>query len=288
MERVNTALQSLHRIIAHTDLNIQGTATQRPVAATTVADWSGLTSQKFYFLSMFLDCSKHLEKRVCIVAQEGRLLDILETFLKGRNIAHSRPRNPRLSPINMDEPLIVDLLSMADLTRTVLSKPDLIIAFDTSFDSEHASVQRLRGDIPENNNRKLVPVVHLLAPFSVEHIERSLPPRLQGLARQQAVVKATLKYSTIIGGMRNNDDDPDSGYPVDEYALLLMSFLELNVWPDPGPEMPPLDLDFASDESSPTRELVRPTLSGVESRSMTPGGHKRSLVCYTIPPISSK
>jgi hypothetical protein len=275
-ERFDQIVRSLHRIIAHNDLNIQGTATQIPVTDAEEAEWSEYTSQKFYFLKIFLSIAHQEPKRVCIIADEGRLLDIIEVYLRAKDVVHTRPGKPSFETDRIDGELNVDLLSMADLDRSVISKPDLIIAFDISFDANNVSAKRLRGDTAGSRNGKLVPVVHLLAPFTVEHIERSLPRELQGLKRQQALVKATVKYSYAIRLMKNNDDDPESGYPVTDFALQLLNFLQTNEWD--GRDMDPLDLEIESDASSPARDLAPPAFSGAQSRSLTPGGQKRSLV----------
>ncbi|KAJ9652757.1 hypothetical protein H2201_009199, partial [Coniosporium apollinis] len=90
-KEVKHFITRIHNVATHVDLENQDALTQQGVRPESQAEWDQSCSVKFRFLGRFLDLLCKQDIHVVIFARQGRVLDLAETFLRGKHISYHRP-----------------------------------------------------------------------------------------------------------------------------------------------------------------------------------------------------
>lgn len=204
LDEINDMLASLDRVSIHTDLDDPSTAHQREATVEDLAAWAKVNSEKFNFLySLLVDRLLNDQVHVAIIARAGRLLDIVEDFLKGNRVAYHRPDTyGRSDPGTTRGRIVVSLVVSGQEASSVLPTADLVIALDGSFDAHDAQVKILREHM--TNVGQLAPVVHLVVYKSVEHIEKCIPRTLSPVERARRIVSCLTQVGDEVGHLEDD------------------------------------------------------------------------------------
>lgn len=208
LKPIELMLDRLDRVTTHLDLDNGEGPTQEDVPAEDLAKWAVNCSEKFRFLHHILERLRDSDKHVAIVAKSGQLLDILETFLKGRQVTYNRPEVLRKSSLkDARGRLEVTLLpSGVEGSTSLPCGANLVIALDGSFNAHDPQVVKLRAHA--TNVGQLAPVTHLMIYHSAEHIERCIPTTLDPIDRVRRIVSCLTQAGDEVGQLL-----PDEGSP---------------------------------------------------------------------------
>ncbi|KAL6706234.1 hypothetical protein ACN47E_005969 [Coniothyrium glycines] len=199
---VEGALQCMKDIETHLDLIYEeagevDSATQIEFAAKFGED----NSVKFKFLHCLFDILREENKHIVLVIEQEReeLYRIFATFCHARRVNCNMPTRPQTTlsyePVGR---LSVTIIPMD--ASPILRSPDLIICINGVQEAK----QLRRHNWAHSSDREVVPVLHLVIPRTVGHIERYLSPDADTRKRM---------YTTIVclAQLRN-----DLGKPIDE------------------------------------------------------------------------
>ena len=188
VQQLQLMITRLNNITAHIDLDNESTLTQQDATPEDQVIWAVSCSAKFQFLKHLIEFMRYRAERIAIVCREGRLLEILETFLKGVHVHYDRPDTFSSStPAAACGRLQISLIASGEAgSSTLPSTSRLVIAFDGSFTVNDPQVRSSRDHML--NVGQLSPVIHLLVYSSAEHIERCLPDSIKGTNRLKAIV----------------------------------------------------------------------------------------------------
>lgn len=224
---VEVVIERLHRVINHPDLDNVGTFTQYDVEPEQQANWDQKCSMKFCFLGCVVHRLQNENLHIVILVQPGRLSAILETFLKGLKIAHYRANAVRRSEhASTEGNLRVSIIpTSGEGSGVVVTHADLVIAFDHTFKGESRYLQGMRRDPIKVG--QVSPLISLVVPYSVEHIERSLTTVAEE-HRLRVMAGSLLRLQNRAGRLY------DAQVKVDEAADRISQFLLANdspSWP---------------------------------------------------------
>ena len=274
---IKTMIHRVHSVTTHVDLDNGSTMMQEQVSSEDEAVWAENCSAKFRFLSVFLEKTRQQDNHVAIVARGGQLLDILETFLKGKRVNYSRPDNLSTSdPKLVRGTLQVSLVASGEEGNTALPPPaNLVIAFDDSFDAGDIQVSRLRHHML--NVGQLAPVVHVLVLFSAEHIVRCLAKETDAMEKLRNLVSCMTQTRHEVGQLFVEEPGPTA--TAEEVAAFLEAGGLENQWTLPAirpiEDIDPLESASQDPDSSAQSEAAQV----VEQRSIPPSSVlKRPLV----------
>ncbi|KAL8870954.1 MAG: hypothetical protein Q9174_003121 [Haloplaca sp. 1 TL-2023] len=209
---VEKLLYQVDKVTNHTDL----TTAQDPdnfsqTLPQQEAEFAEDCSFKFQFLHHFLEQIRYSDLHISIVAQPGKLLDIIETYMIGRGIAYFRPDGKGASSPN--DPRFTNCRCQVSIVpscpegMTLAVKPAaVVIAFDGSVRVESPQVYRMR--LREGDDQ-LSPVAHLLIYNSSEHIARCLPPQMDPLERLKKIVSCMTQVRREVGILDPRDSPVD-------------------------------------------------------------------------------
>ncbi|MCJ1245688.1 hypothetical protein MMC30_002892 [Trapelia coarctata] len=205
---IQTLINRLNHVTTHIDLDNDTTLTQQDVTPEMQVMWAIDSSAKFLFLQYLVRFMRGQDCHVVIIAEGGRLLDLLEVFLQGLRVGYNRPDNSSISVSdNVLGGMQISLLATGEDSTSTLSKsPTLVIAFDASFDSNNPDIEAVRNFML--NAGQYAPVVHLLVYASAEHIIRCIPRSVQGLDRLKAVLNCVSQNSEEIGKLTPDEYNP--------------------------------------------------------------------------------
>lgn len=219
VEKVREMLRRVNHVTTHMDLDSGDSMSQQQASAENEAGWAENCSAKFQFLRHLFDCVRDLDLHVGVIAQPGRLLDIFETFLKGRHVVYNRPdtltrSDPRATRGRMEVSLIA---SGEEGAATLPKAANLVVALDGSFNAQDVQVGILRSHL--TNVGQLSPIIHLLVYNSAEHIERCLPTSIEPLDRLRKIVSCMTQTRHEVGLLLQ--DEPGSLAAAEEVAAFL-------------------------------------------------------------------
>ena len=200
LKEANEMLAQLDRVSIHTDLDDPSTSHQKDATVENLAEWAKINSEKFKFLShLLLEQALNDQAHFAIIARSGRLLDIVEDFLKGIHVAYHRPDTyTRSDPGSTKGRIEVSLIASGKEGSSVLPKAaDLVIALDGSFGAQDPQVETLRKHI--SNVGQLAPVVHLLIYKSAEHIEKCISRGMDPIERTRRIISCLTQVGEEVG-----------------------------------------------------------------------------------------
>ncbi|KAI9758423.1 MAG: hypothetical protein M4579_003052 [Chaenotheca gracillima] len=288
MEKMVEMIDSVKRITLHPDLENSETATQQNVPERDEAKWAEYCSGKFLFLRHLVDQLRSREEHIAILAQPGRMLDIIEVFLRGNNVVYTRPDKHSSSKASAVGPMNVTILPTGEEgSGMVVGSASAVIAFDISFNADDEHVRKLRAHL--FNVGQLAPVISLIVVNSAEHIELCLPPNLEPLQRMQALVSCIAQTRHEVGELAL--DMPHA----DEAATLVATYVGTDrpatAWPlPPLLGMPALDaiLEAPSATQASTSETEETAETADVAAELTSASRKRSLEPESQEIISKK
>ncbi|KAL8858553.1 MAG: hypothetical protein Q9178_004847 [Gyalolechia marmorata] len=253
MEKITELLTRINRTLQHSDLDAEEILYQSSQPSPEdEATWAEQCSFKFRFLRHFLEEIRHQNMHVSIVAEPGRLLNIIETFLKGRGIFYFRPDGKRSSHPG-DQPLahcrcqVSIVPSGPEGMNLNLDPAALVIAFDRSVSAQEPQVKRMR----QQEHKWLVPIVRLVVYKSAEHLAICLPPEIEQFDRIRRIVSGMTQLRHEVGILQPEDMEVSAA--AEEVAVALRLGGHHNRWTLPS--IRPLSLDFHdSSQSSSIQE----------------------------------
>lgn len=258
---IEKLLDQVDKVTTHSDLAAQQDPQNFSRASPIEeADWAENCSLKFQFLHHFLEQIRNSDMHVSIVAQPGRLLNIIETFLKGRGIVYFRPDGKGASLPN--DPRFADCRCQVSIVPSgpegmnlAVKRAALVIAFDGSVNVQQPQVYRMR--IQEGADW-LTPVAHLLVYKSAEHITRCLPPEVEPVNRLKKIVSCMTQVRHEVGALE--PEDCAVAVAGQEVGISLELGGQETRWT--LPEIRPISLSFLdSSRDSSTQEDSQPTAS---------------------------
>ena len=280
LDEVNAMLARLNRVSTHTDLDDPSTAHQKDATVEDLAEWAKVNSEKFNFLKCLLvDWALDDQVHFAIIARAGRLLDIVEDFLKGIQVAYHRPDTlVRSDPGTTKGRIEVSLIASGIEGSSVLPKAaDLVVALDGSFDAQDTQVETLRSHM--TNVGQLAPVVHLLVYKSAEHIEKCISRALDPIERARRIVSCLTQVGDEVGHLL--DDQLSTVHVAQEVAFMTKQWEGRDYYWDSLPKIGPIEgivsIEYSGDLGASTNMDTHPNS---ERRLIaSTGALKRILVC---------
>jgi len=193
-------VEKMRRIAMHPDLDNAETLTQYVVEPERQAQWDIDSSSKFRFLKTFFDAIRDHSLHVVLVAPEGQVLHILDTFLTAIKVPHRRLAFATDTSISNDHAgLIVTIVGTTsgfpDEQRTLSSPADLVIALSPAAGNHDRIETLLNHDCP---------MLTLIVPGSVEQVDFSLSPFLAPAVRLRALVNGICQLEKEAGKLEEN------------------------------------------------------------------------------------
>lgn len=205
LDKIRAMLDQVKNLTIHRDIDGEYRDFKGEMVAEEEISWTEGSSSKFQFLRRFFESVRNKDVHIALVAQSGRLHDIIENYLQGICVRYNRPGNvsrskPSASKGRLEVTLIASGLEGAS---NVTKRADLVIAFDSSFNAKDKQVDLLRHHII--NVGELSPIIHLIVYKSVEHIERSIPMSMKPIERLRKIVHYVVQTHLEVGLLELDD-----------------------------------------------------------------------------------
>ncbi|KAL8802873.1 MAG: hypothetical protein Q9200_006434 [Gallowayella weberi] len=247
---ITKLLTRISNTLQHSDLDAQETLEESSQPSPEdEAKWAEQCSFKFQFLRHFLEQIRQENIHVSIVAQPGRLLNILETFLKSCKMIYFRPdTNVAFHPAGQalrDCKCQVSIIPSGLEWRNLAVKPAaLVIAFDGSAHVSEPQVHRMRM---QERLDWLRPVVRLMVYKSAEHLALCLPGDNDEFDRTRKIVAGMTQLRHEVGVLQPEDMEVSAAAEEVAIALRIRSG-HPRVWTLPS--VRPLSIDFLESSRS--------------------------------------
>lgn len=173
VKQIKDVIEQANDACFHSDAIGDGPLTQMELDSASQLAWDIQQSPKLAVLDSLLKEARHLEKHIVFVVKTGRIVTLLERFLRASQINYSCPEDH--TAYSAPTSLTVTILT-SDGGSHIVSRADLIIGLDKTFDINSPQVAHLRKQL----NNDLCPTVTLLVPFTIEHLTRALRTSLKG------------------------------------------------------------------------------------------------------------
>ena len=201
VEQINTLLDEVSKVTTHIDLQGSGPSSQESIDPKCEADYAESCSEKFTFLGHLIEQLRNDELRICIIANPGLMVNILETYLAAKEVEymlwHGTPEIKTNAVRGKLKVLVVP--SDARSEENDLPWADLLIAFDETFNRERTKVLD-RKHVPAPTLR---PVVYA----SLEHIDLCVPRTLNPIERLRKLVLSVLQTQKRVGAFESGDPE---------------------------------------------------------------------------------
>lgn len=205
LDKIRAMLDQVKNLTIHRDIDGEYRDFKGEMVAEEEVSWTEGSSSKFQFLRRFFESVRDKDVHIALVAQSGRLHDIIENYLQGICVRYNRPGNvSRSKPSASKGRLEVTLIASGlDGASSVTKRADLVIAFDSSFNAKDKQVDLLRHHMI--NVGELSPIIHLIVYKSVEHIERSIPMSMKPIERLRKIVHYVVQTHLEVGLLELDD-----------------------------------------------------------------------------------
>ena len=195
---VENILHRLRSLESHIDLANKGSeSTQGNVSIQTelrfVVGWSNDNSVKFRFIGYILDLLQTRHLHVVVVIQKKnsqKLFHLMETYLSGKGVRFESPETGQRGDSSNPEGNETWVTLLSSTSNTISHPPDLVICLD----GNSTASQIRQRTWAQNPNRPAVPLLHLVIPRTVGHIERYLSPNLDALRKSHTIVAALAQF----------------------------------------------------------------------------------------------
>ncbi|KAF2254141.1 hypothetical protein BU26DRAFT_546515 [Trematosphaeria pertusa] len=195
--KVDEVLQRLRCIETYMDLIYSESCTSQVIGASThvqqQAQWTLDNSVKFRFLGTLLHKLRERDMHVILVIEKDdeRLFDIVETFLKGKFVNLKSPTRGRQADLaHVEGNVMVTVLSSN--SSPVVRPPDLVVCLDGCL--EAAQIRKKSWTMTPD--RSVVPLIHLVIPRTVDHIQRYVS---QNLRRLHTIIASLAQFQGEYG-----------------------------------------------------------------------------------------
>lgn len=272
---VEKMLIHLDNITNHVDLEDESVSSNDQTPKDE-SNWTMACNAKFRFLKHLLHQLREEILHIAIVAQPGRLLEILERFIIFNRLANvtrigSQTKTPNVRmPAVTENPLRVTLVGSANVYEAEkLPHADLVIAFDSTFNPLSSSAAALRRH-PMQPDR-LSPVIYPMVYSAVEHIERCIPSMRSHIDQLRVKTQCILQTQGDIGELLPEEASPEAA--AEEVAAFLIKGGTEQAWT--LCDIRPIELTGLELELAPQ---VPPSVPGTD-RYTEILSRKRYLVC---------
>ncbi|EUC46780.1 hypothetical protein COCMIDRAFT_91853 [Bipolaris oryzae ATCC 44560] len=165
-------------------------------------------STKFRFLHKLFHHLRDsdIQKHIVLVTEkdDDALFNILETFCEAKNINYNMPtRGHRTDPTEVEGELQATIIP--GNASPVMRPADLIICLDGFQDA----TQIRKKNWARSPEREVVPVIHLVIPRTVGHIERYIAPSLGPVERMHTILASLAHVRPDIGKAIDEDTPRD-------------------------------------------------------------------------------
>lgn len=208
LSEVEEILSYLRAVETHVDLvYAEAESTSRPEATVSTqvafaAQFGMENSAKFRFLHSLFHHLRDHKKHIVLVTEKDHdpLFNVLETFCKAKFVNYRMPtKNRRAELVDVEGALSVTIFPSE--ASPVIQAPDVIICLDGVQDA----TQIRQRNWARSSHQDLVPILHLVLPRTVGHIERYVPSDLDVRERIHTILASLAQIRTDIG--RAIDDD---------------------------------------------------------------------------------
>jgi hypothetical protein len=166
-------------------------------------------STKFSFLHTLFHHLRDSEnlKHIILVTQEedNALYKILETFCKAKYVNYSMPTTSRQADPNDIEGNLLVTIIPADASP-IIRPSDLIVCLD----GMQEATQVRKKNWAKSPDRDVVPVIHLVIPRTIGHIERYISPNLDPVERMHTMLASLAQVRPDIGKAIDEDTPRDT------------------------------------------------------------------------------
>lgn len=261
VERLNTLLYRLGNVATHIGLEGGGPGSQEDINPEEEALYAELSSEKFKFLGHLLALTKESRIHIAVIAKPGHLLDIIEMFLKGKNVSYVRPdtKTNGLRPQNPDQSGLQVVTIIPSGEAISFPRVQLIIAFDETFNAKETHITESRE--PRASGDQLTPVIRLVVYSSVEHLDLCLARSLEPIDRIRKLIFCVWHTQRSVGQLELDEPGPAaSAQQVFEFSN---SGFETSAWTlaniRPIENLPIMDSDSSlSDAISDISDIYKP------------------------------
>jgi hypothetical protein len=183
MANVQKVLQTLRAVETHVDL-VFAEAAQSSHGSSTQAQWDMENCVKFRFLGQLFRSLQDHDMNVIVVVgnDDDRIYNILEKFCRGRLLNFQIPvKGRKADPDDVEGQLIVTVL--ASNSSPIVRPPSAIICLDRGINT----AQIRKKSWYRNPDRQTIPIIHLVIPRSIGHIERYVSDTLDSKKRLHTI-----------------------------------------------------------------------------------------------------
>jgi hypothetical protein len=237
-------VQTMRDICMHMDLINDTIMNQGHVEPEQQAWWDRSCSSKFNFMHHLFTNLKMHDIHIAVTAKPGRLLDIVETFVKGCGHTYALAGKDAVPATDAESRLSITIVeSGADTTLPRLA--DVVICLD--LDVDISSLANLRFES--------APIISLIVVNSVDHIDRSMSRARTGVDKLQTEI-------ACISQLRQSAGKTDAEYQnVEDSATLVADFVLRKARDDDWVIAPlgPLDDNLAWDLAMGNTPLIKET-----------------------------
>lgn len=253
VKQIEDVVEQANDACFHSDAIGDGPLTQMELDSASQLAWDIQQSPKLAVLDSLLKEARHLEKHIVFVVKTGRIVTLLERFLRASQVNYSCPEDHTI--YNAHTSLTVTVLT-SDGGSHIVSRADLIIGLDKTFDINSPQVVHLRKQL----NDDLCPTVTLLVPFTVEHLTRALRTSLSGDEYLRTLVSGAAHLRKQVGTLQF---DPALSNDVGKQLASLLTgsrTVTTGVTAATDIPFPNIDLSPLRDFESPDRKAKAVTL----------------------------
>ena len=256
VEGLNTLLYRLGNVATHIGLEGGGPTSQEEVKPEEEALYAELSSEKFKFLGHLLTLTKESQIHIAVVAKPGHLLDIIEMFLKGKNVPYLRPDRKTTGLGSCGQQMVSIIASREEIS---LPPVQLIIAFDESLNTKDIHITKMRQQ--KASGDELTPVIKLVVYSSVEHLDLCLARSLEPIDRIRKLIFYVWHTQRNVGQLE--PDEPGAIECAQEVFEFIKSAFKTSAWTlaniRPIENLPIMDSDSSlSDALSDISDICKP------------------------------
>ncbi|OLL21785.1 HDA1 complex subunit 3 [Neolecta irregularis DAH-3] len=193
--------RDLSKVLSHHLLLSSVEDTPEDMTEEKLATYIAQSSSKFHYLGDLLDKLRDSRMTIGIFVEEGKLLLLVEEFLRGKYIRVKRldeiSGKPEQSQDNISAVRVNLIPTGKDGERAVVVQCDFFIAMDTSLDVNAAHVLSFRRHHLKLN--LIQPLLRLIVVNSAEHITLCCGHRMQTPSELSSVIAASAILRNSVG-----------------------------------------------------------------------------------------
>jgi hypothetical protein len=193
-------VQTMRNICMHLDLANEEESLS-DVLPSQQMTWDRSISSKFQLMASLFEQLQDQKLTIVIFASPGKILDMVEKFVRGHDISFSCPeRNLHVSSTKETRQLQIALLPSKGYELPASGIPaDLIIALDHGMDVHQPEIRTMRL-----HGSRLAPIIFLTVLNSIDHVDKVMASTWKGASRIQTEVACIAKLRMEAGKLNNN------------------------------------------------------------------------------------